>query len=197
MNHYVLLLGGLLLVGSLRAQTPVLGRNSIRLGVDLTSLDAPDAVGPRYVGRLARHFGNDRVVVAAEAGYLYVTSPTQPFNGVDPGPNRRERFTADATVLFDFLRHPRHALRLGVGLSAWYRRDDTYRGATLLSAPADPPNVAIERSQRHGINTGVHVATEYEWLFTSRWGIDARLRMADLRGAGISSMLGAGVSYRF
>ena len=137
------------------------------------------------------------MVVAAEAGYLYVTSPNRPFNDVDPGPNRRERFTADATVLFDLLRHPRHALRLGVGLSAWYRRDDTYRGATALLTPTGLAGVAIDRQKRHGLNTGRHVATEYEWLFDPRWGIDVRLRVADLRGAGLSSMLGAGISYRF
>lgn len=196
MNRLFLLLSGLLLAGSLRAQAPV-GRHSVRLGVDLTSLDAPDAVGSRYVGRLARHFGNDRIVVAAEAGYMYVTSSNHPFNGVDPGPNRRERFTADATVLFDLLRHPRHALRLGAGLSAWYRRDDTYRGATGLFTPAGLQGVAIDRQQRNGLNTGGHVATEYEWLFDPRWGADVRLRVASLGGAGISSMLGAGVSHRF
>lgn len=196
MNRFLFLLGSLLLSGLLHAQTPI-GRNSIRLGVDLTSLDAPDAVGPRYVGRLARHLGSDRLVVATEAGYLHVTSPNRLFNDVDPGPNRRERFTADVTVLFDFLRHPRHALRLGVGLSAWYRRDDTYRGARALFTPTGLAGIAVDRHKRHGLNTGGHVATEYEWLFVPRWGIDVRLRLADLEGAGVSSMLGAGVSHRF
>ncbi|MBC8155188.1 MAG: hypothetical protein H7Z72_20045, partial [Bacteroidetes bacterium] len=55
----------------------------------------------------------------------------------------------------------------------------------------------IDRQQRHGLNTGGHVATEYEWLFSRHWSVDARLRVANLDGAGISSMLGAGVGYRF
>lgn len=79
MKHYVLLLSILLVSGRLCAQTPqAIGRNSVRLGVDFTSLDAPDAIGPRYVGRLARHFGKDRIVIAAEGGYMRVTSATQP-----------------------------------------------------------------------------------------------------------------------
>lgn len=196
MNRYFLLLSSLLLSGLLHAQVPI-GRNSIRFGVDLTSLDAPDAVAPRYVGRLTRHFGNDRIVVVAEAGYMRVTSLNQPFNDVDPGPNRRDRFTADATVLFDLLRHPRHALRLGAGLSAWYRRDDTYGGARTLTTPTGLQGVSIDRQQRHGLNTGWHVATEYEWLFNTRWSADVRLRVTSLRNAGISSMLGAGIGYRF
>lgn len=196
MNRYLLLISGLLLSGLLHAQRPI-GRNSLRLGVDLTSLDAPDAVGPRYVGRLARHLANDRIVVAAEAGYMYVTSANQPFNDIDPGSNQRKRYTTDLSILFDLLRHPRHALRLGAGVSAWYRRDDTYRGATAVVTTTGLQGVTIDRQQRHGLNTGGHVATEYEWLFSRHWGVDARLRVANLDGAGISSMLGAGLSYRF
>ena len=196
MNRYILLISSLLLSFTMQAQTPY-GRNSIRLGADLTSLDAPDAVSTRYVGRLTRNFKNDRIVVAAEAGYLYVSTLTQPFNGIDPGPNRRERFTSDATVFYDFIRHPRHALRLGVGVSAWYRRDNIYRGARLLSSPNSNGGVSIDRLQTHALNTGGHMATEYEWLLTPHWGIDVRLRVANLKGAGISSMLGAGISRRF
>jgi hypothetical protein len=196
MNRSILLISSLLLSNILLAQTPY-GRNSIRLGADLTSLDAPDAVSTRYVGRLARHLKNDRIVVAAEAGYLYISRLTQPFNGVDPGPNRRERFTADATVFYDVLRHPRHAFRVGVGASAWYRRDNTYRAAWLLASSGNAGGIVIDRLQSHALNTGVHFATEYEWLVDPHWGIDVRLRVATLREAGINSMLGAGISRRF
>ncbi|RRB15509.1 hypothetical protein [Larkinella knui] len=196
MTRCYFLLVGLLMTASLQAQV-LQNRNSIRLGVDLTSLDAPDAVGLRYVGRLAHQFRNDRFLVAAEGGYITKTTLNQPFNEVDPGPNHRERFTADATVFFDFLPHPRHALRLGAGLSAWYRRDDTYRGAAALLAPTGLQGIAIDREERHELNTGGHVAVEYEWLFDPRWGVDVRLRLANLNQAGISSMLGTGISYRF
>lgn len=169
----------------------------MRLGIDLTSLDAPDAVGPRYVGRLARHFGNDRFVVAAEAGYMAKTTANFPFNEVDPGPDQRERFTSDATVFFDVLPHPRHALRLGAGLSAWYRREDVYRGATLVSTPSGAQAIAIDRQKRHELNMGGHFAIEYEWLFNSKWSADVRFRLGDLSKAGISSMAGVGISHHF
>ncbi len=196
MIRYCILLVGLMGTTLLNAQVPK-NRNSVRLGVDLTSLDAPDAVGPRYVGRLARHFSNDRFVVAAEGGYMNKTTSNFPFNDVDPGPNQRERFTADATVLFDLLPHPHHALRLGAGLSAWYRRDDVYRGATALLTPAGLPAVVINRQKLHELNMGAHVAIEYDWLFNERWSADVGFRLADLSKAGISSMLGVGVNYRF
>lgn len=199
MKHYMLLSGLLLVSRMMIAQTPQsIGRNSVRLGIDLTSLDAPDAVGPRYVGRLARHFGNDRFVIAAEAGYMRVTSATQPFNGVDPGSNRRERFTVDATAFVDLLPQLNHALRVGIGLSAWYRREDIYQGAAAIWGPASLQQaVTIDRLERNQLNTGVHFATEYEWLFTPRWGVDARFRLVNLEKAGFNSVLGAGVSHRF
>lgn len=192
MNRFILLCTALLLAGSLRAQSQI-GRNSVRLGVDLTSLDAPDAVGPRYVGRLARHFRQDRLLITAEAGYMRLAMANQPFNGIDPGVNRRTRLTADVTVLADLLPNPNHALRLGGGLSTWYRQDDIYMGATRVGLD----NVAIDRRSRREVNTGWHLAAEYEWVFVPNWGIDARFRVANLSAAGISSMLGMGISHRF
>lgn len=196
MKYYFLLLIGLLMSGLLNAQTPI-GRNSVRLGVDLTTLDGPDDVGPRYVGRLAHHFLNDRIVVAAELGYMRVTSINLPFNDIVPEPDRRERFTTDVTLLADLMRHPRHALRVGVGFSAWYRRDDIYRGGAALFSPNGLQAVAINRQAYHTLNTGAHVATEYEWLFYPRWSVDARLRMTNFKDTGMSFMLGTGISHRF
>lgn len=192
MNRFIFFLALLGLARSLQAQSQI-GRNSFRLGVDMTSLDAPDAVGPRYVGRLARHFRQDRLIVTAEAGYMRVTTTNQPFNGVDPGSNRRERLTAEITALADALPTPNHALRLGAGLSAWYRRDNIYQGATTVGRD----NVAIDRRSRRELNTGWHVAAEYEWLFLPNWGVDIRLRVTDLGTAGISSALGSGITHRF
>lgn len=196
MKNYFLLLIGLLLSEFMYAQAPI-ARNSVRLGVDLTKLDAPDNIGPRYVGRLARHFHNDRVMVAAELGYMRVTSINQPFNDVVPEPNRRERFTADVSLFVDLMQSPRHALRVGVGLSGWYRRDDLYRGGAAQFSPGGLQSVAINRQQYHTLNTGGHVATEYEWLFDPRWSVDVRLRLANFNDTGMVFMLGTGISRRF
>lgn len=192
MNRFILLLISLLLPNLLQAQIPP-KRYSARLGLDLTSLDAPDARAPRYVARLARHVRNDRFMIAAEAGYMRVVTANYPFNAIDPGPNRRERLTADATVLVDLLPHSRHALRLGGGLSVWYRRDDIYRGAATIGQDS----FAISRRLQRGVTSGWHLATEYEWQFAERWSVDARLRVANLQEAGISSALGTGISYGF
>jgi len=196
MNRISLLLTALMLPLFALAQSGI-SRNSTRLGVDLATLDAPDDVGLRLTGRLARHLGNDRVVVALEAGYMRIRSANLLFNEVDPGPDRRERYTVDLTAFYDFLKTPRHALRVGAGMSAWYQRDDIYRGASAQFSPNGLQVVAIDRTMRNTLNTGVHFATEYEWLFDQRWGVDVRLRIANLEGAGISSMLGAGISRRF
>lgn len=194
MKPYYVLLLSLLLANPLFAQKQIhTDRVSIRAGVDLTSLDAPDDVAPRYVGRLAYHFAQDRIVAAAELGYLKHSSPNLPFNDADPGPNHRQRLTADLTVFYDLIGHPRHALRIGAGLSGWGRSDDLFRGARMN----DGRVIVVERQQTTALNFGSHLATEYEWLFTQYWAVDVRLRMANLRGAGISSSLGLGISCRF
>ena len=194
MNRFILFATCLLLSGLLRAQSP-LNRYSARLGVDLTTLDAPDDVGPRYVARLARHLHQNRVIIAAEAGYMRITTANQLFNTIDPGPNRRERFTTELSVLVDALSNPRHAFRLGGGLSAWYRRDDLYRGASTLGRDS----YAIDRRIQHGLTTGWHLAAEYAWRFDERWSVDARLRVTSLQEAGVRSALGTGtgISYHF
>jgi hypothetical protein len=192
MNRFLLLATSLLLSGLLRAQSPLL-RYSARLGVDLTSLDAPDDVGPRYVARLARHLHQDRIIIATEGGYMRATTANQLFNAIDPGPNRRERFTTELSVLVDALASPRHALRLGGGLSAWYRRDDLYRGASTLG----PDSYAIDRRLKRGLTTGWHMAAEYAWRFNEGWSVDGRLRVSSLQEAGVSSALGTGISYHF
>ncbi|WP_461139857.1 hypothetical protein [Spirosoma pomorum] len=192
MNRFIVLAIGLLFSGLLRAQSPF-HRYSARLGVDLTSLDAPDDVGPRYVARLARHLGQDRIIIAAEAGYMRVTTANQLFNTIDPGANQRERFTTELSVLVDALSSPRHALRVGGGLSAWYRRDDLYRGATTLGRDS----YTIDRRIQRGLTTGWHLGVEYGWRFDEHWSVDGRLRLTSLQEAGVSSALGTGLSYHF
>lgn len=192
MNRFVLLLTSSLVSGLLQAQIPP-PRYSARLGVDLTRLDAPDDVGPRYLARLASHLRQDRLIIAAEVGYMRMTTANQPFNAIDPGPNRRERFTAELTGLVDALPNPRHALRLGGGLSAWYRRDDLYRGATTIGRDS----YAIDRRIQRGLLTGWHLAAEYAWQFDERWSLDGRLRVSSFQETGASLALGTGISYHF
>jgi hypothetical protein len=192
MIRFILLATSLLLSGLLRAQSP-LNRYSARLGVDLTTLDGPDDVAPRYVARLVRHLHQDRIIIAAEAGYMRLTTANQLFNTIDPGPNRRERYTTELSLLVDALSNPHHALRLGGGLSAWYRRDDLYRGASTLGRDS----YAIDRRIQRGLTTGWHLAVEYAWRFDERWSVDGRLRVSSLQGTGVSSALGTGLSYHF
>lgn len=177
---------------SVHAQTLAPSRNSFRIGLDAMSLDVPDDLGSRLVARYARHLGRDRIVIGAEAGYLYTSSQNSPFNGIDPGPDRRKRLTADLTVLFDFLPGPRHALRLGGGFSAWYRNDDVYRGAMVIDGGA-----AIDRWQTSAINLGPHLTSEYELLILPQWSVGFRVAWANLNEAGISSIAGINTGYRF
>ncbi len=110
-----------LISSSLSKAQLVDSKNSVRIGVDYMSLDAPDDLGFRYLARYARHLTNDRVVLEGSLGYLNIQNRRLVANNFYFEGRPRQRVTADLTASFDFLRDTRQALRLGGGPSVWYR----------------------------------------------------------------------------
>ena len=162
------------------------------------SLDAPDDGGLRYGLRLARHFGNDRIVVAGSLGYLEASEFRIAPNDAPLGNDYRKRLTADLTFFFDFLRSDRHALRIGGGPSGWYRRDNLLMGYSTVVRPDGTAAAAtIQREDIRAINIGYHLTGEYEYLVSPRVLLSGRVSWADLSKGGISSIVGLGVGYRF
>jgi hypothetical protein len=98
--------------------------------------------------RNARHSHNDRIVLVNNLGYVNASNrrylPGAGDNYVTGKP--RERFTADVTLAFDFVRHPRHGFRVGAGPSLWYRQDEVIKRAsyTLNLATGEVTNVRAE-----------------------------------------------------
>jgi hypothetical protein len=182
------------------AQAPIL-KNSIQAGVDYMSLDFPDDLGFRYNLRYARHLANDRLVLAATAGYLLTDNRSRGFNGITAFGNRRERATGDVTILVDFLRSSRHALRIGGGLSIWARQDEvvTALGSYVegSSGSAIITATSVQRESVTALNTGWHATTEYEYIFANRLTASGRFMVANLGRAGISSVAGLAAGYRF
>lgn len=173
-------------------------KNSIRVGIDYMSLDAPDDLGIRYVARYARHLANDRIVLEGSFGYLCIENRRLVFNNFYFTGRPRQRVTADLTVSFDFLRDARHALRLGGGPSVWYRKDDRLREArSIVDQNGQITGVTILNEKVDEANFGYHLAAEYEYIIGARTTLAARVGMANLARAGISSIVGINVGYRF
>jgi len=194
----------LLLAAGAHAQTPAppVYRHSVGVGFERVGLDMPDAIGNRGLLNYSRHFRNDRLVVGANLGYVNAQN-----RRYLPGTNdfyvygkRRKRVTSDLTAAFDFIRHPRHAFRIGAGPSLWYRNDEPLRslGYTLNLTTGEVTNVRTEwGSPIKEVNFGYNVLVEYEYALTQQVLVSGKLKFFDSRKAGQSTIYGFGLGYRF
>ena len=198
MNRLVWVMGLYVLGISLSNAQTVGYRNSIRIGVDYMSLDAPDDLGLRYLARYARYLGDDRIVVEGSVGYLRIQNRRLALNNFYFEGRPRQRVTADLTVSFDFLKSTHHALRLGGGPSVWYRRDDVLREARSdFGQNGQPEGITVVSEKLDETNIGYHLAAEYEYVIGARTTLAARFGLANLNRAGISSIAGLNLGYQF
>lgn len=194
------LLGCLLLAFGAQAQgQPAAYRHAFGVGFERVGLDAPDAVGNRYLLRYARHLRHDRIVVAANLGYMSVRNRVYLPGAADyyVEGKRRQRVTTDLTAAFDFIRHPRHALRLGAGPSLWYRQEELSDGIHYTSyADGSVSNVRAAWRSEKAFNVGLNVLLEYEYAFTDHLLLSGQVKFIDLGKGGQSSIYGGGFGYR-
>ena len=162
------------------------------------SLDAPDDLGYRARVSYARHVGNDRLVFGVSLGYMKIQNWEHIANGYSIEGRPRERVTADITVSFDFLKNQCHALRVGVGPSLWYRKDDRLRSANyLILENGMLTDVKTQWKKFDELNVGYNLLAEYEYLITPEISLAGRFGVANLKRSGISSILGLEVGYQF
>lgn len=198
MNKICLMAGLYLITCSFAVAQVVNYKNSVRVGIDYMSLDAPDDLGFRYGIRYARHVADDRVVIEAGLGYLNVKNQRLVINNFYFTGQPRKRVTADVTALYDLLGNRRQALRVGGGLSVWYRNDEILREARSVSGTnGQPAGIEVISEKVNETNVGFHLVAEYEYLINSRVSLAGRLGLANLDKAGISSFAGVSVGYRF
>jgi len=174
-------------------------RHSIGIGFERVGLDAPDAIGNRYLLRYAYHLPNDRIVLAANLGYVNALNRRYlPLTkDVYVTGKRRERLTMDLTGSFDFIKHSRHALRLGAGPSLWRRQDELMGPSRYTVLPdGSATNLQINWFTEREINYGFNVLMEYEYAITEKVVVSGNVKFVDLGKAGQSSIYGGGVGYR-
>ncbi len=184
-------------LGTAQAQTY---RNSVGIGGERVGLDAPDGIGNRYLVRYTRHLRQDRLALQGALGYVSVLNRRYLANDYFIEGRRRERFTADVTLAFDFLKSPRQALRLGVGPSAWYRREDLLQSARYtLSSTGEVTNVRADWRSEQEVNWGYNLLLEYEYALTSQVVVSGNVKLVSVNapGAGFNSIYGLGAGYRW
>lgn len=173
--------------------------HSVGIGVERVGLDAPDGIGNRYLAQYTRHLRQDRLTLQGALGYASVLNRRHLGND-DYIYGRRQRFTADVTLAFDFLKSPRQALRLGVGPSAWYRREDVLQSLRYSFGPTgELINVQADWQQERKLELGYNLLLEYEYALTSHVVVSGNMKLIDVNepGGGISAIYGLGAGYRW
>jgi hypothetical protein len=186
---------------SVQAQSPVY-RHSLNIGLERLGLDAPDGLGTRYLLQYARHLCNDRIVLQGSLGYASASNRRFLVNDYYVDGKPRQRFSSDLTVAFDFIKHPRHAFRLGGGPSLWYRDEVLFQSAqyTVNITTGAVSNVQVKwQPPVKEWNPGFNLLLEYEYALTSRLVASGKIKLVslDVEGAGLYSIYGVGVGYRF
>jgi hypothetical protein len=194
------LLGCLLLALGAQAQGQLAPyRYAFGVGLERVGMDAPDAVGNRYLLRYARYLHHDRLVVAANVGYMGVRNRVYLPGAADyyVEGKRRQRVTTDLTVAFDFMRHPRHALRLGAGPSLWYRQEELANSIYYaLRADGSVTDVRAAWRAEKAFALGINALLEYEYALTDQFLVSGQVKFVDLGKGGQSAIYGGGLGYR-
>lgn len=177
-------------------------KNSISLDANAVTLGNVTETGSGYGFTYARHLAKDRVSIGGRLGYIKARGEDVTVNGFSSYARRSERFTADLTVAYNFLKSPRHALRLGVGPSAWLRKDDILRGFTFVKEEIDSPKidrVDFAREDVQEVNFGGHLMGEYEFSVTQSLvlGVRGDLVQFNRNKTALNRMAGFKVGYRF
>ncbi|WP_020598511.1 hypothetical protein [Spirosoma panaciterrae] len=189
-------------------------RHSFRVGVDMMTLGGIDAIGLHYQARYARHLASDRMLLALSAGYFQRNSREYIASDLYADSDQTQRLTTDFSILFDLLPSSRSALRVGGGLSYWYRSDKLIT-ARNYSWASDQGLYNVQTSWRdeQEWNWGYHLTVEYEKRLTPQLALNGRLGWANftrdrlLHNGGVisgnaspvfqSTQAGLGLSYLF
>lgn len=183
-------------------------KNSVQVGIDQTSIDVNGSGHParRYTATYSRHLVNDRLILRGNLGYInhYVSEQAYPFNYYYKTDQLRYT-TADVTLLFDFLKSNRHALRLGGGPTLWHMSNRLAGFTTIhyTEGGGAIESISFDRFPERAWRAGFNTAAEYEYALTPQLTIGARLTAIGFFGddskyiANSVTTAGLQVGYRF
>lgn len=184
-------------LGTAQAQTY---RHSVGIGVERVGLDAPDGSGNRYLARYTRHLRQDRLALQGAVGYISALNRRYLGDNYFFDGRRRERFTTDVTLSFDFLKSPRQALRLGIGPSAWYRREDRLESVRYsFTSTGEVTNLRPNWQAERELNWGYNLLLEYEYALTRHVVMSGNVKLVSTSApaGGFNAIYGLGAGYRW
>ena len=196
---FLTLSAGLFCYSALQAQSTS-SPNRLSAGVDYVSLASVPDPGLGYRVGYAKNLAAGRFMVGGNLGYISAPGVVGSYGEYRSEGRKSERFTADLTLSYDLLNQERQALRLGVGPSVWYRKDDEFRGYDVIIESIElgtVKGVNFERKQVNEPNFGFHLTGEYEYLVTQRIALAGRAGFTHFFKTGFNPMAGVSLGYRF
>ena len=198
MKHICLLTSCLLI--SLRgiAQVPyVAAKNAIQIGADYIGIDPTNGLRFRYSFDYRRYLARDRVSISMAFGFANsqrtrVLVPDM----VSVGTNTRQRATVDLTASYNLLHSVHHALHIGGGPSAWYRRDDLFVKVDPYPVPSGTQPL-VERQETAGWDIGAHGTIEYTYALALNTQVSLHTGATVIGPSGIAPLFGFRAGYRF
>ncbi|CCH00201.1 hypothetical protein FAES_2192 [Fibrella aestuarina BUZ 2] len=198
MKHLCLLICCLLVVVTGYAQGPYLrAKNVIQLGPDYLGIDPANGLKYRYAFEYRRYVARDRVSIGATVGFMSSQRQTVLVPDlVSVGANSRRRATIDLTTSYNLLQAIHHTLRLGVGPSIWYLRDDLFDKVDPYPIPGGTEPL-VKRRHSEGWNIGAHGLIEYTYALSLDTQVSLHTGAAYVGPSGLAPLFGLRAGYRF
>jgi hypothetical protein len=162
-------------------------KNRVGIGLQLTSLDAPDDVVRVPTLNYQRQFLK-RIFVNAQ--FTYINRNTIFLEQV---PEFRTKFGLDFTPYFAILKYKENYLKIGIGASFWHR-DEELRSSWSIQNGTITNYKTIEYNEW---NIGYNAMSELDIALSKRMTLAANFGFINLNQAGISSVLGVKGFYKF
>ncbi|HEY0110999.1 MAG TPA: hypothetical protein VGB67_15270 [Fibrella sp.] len=198
MKHIFLIISCLLASLPVHAQVPyVPAKNAIQLGTDFIGIDPANGLRYRFAFDYRRYIGRDRIGLGLSVGFMSSQRTTVLIpDYISVGTNTRRRVTVDMTATYNLLRSVHHALRIGVGPSAWYSNDDLFVKVDPYPVPSGTP-VYAQRSHTTGWDIGGHGLVEYTYALSLNTQVSLHTGAAVVGPTGFSPLFGLRAGYRF
>ncbi|MEZ0486165.1 hypothetical protein [Fibrella aquatica] len=198
MKHFCLLICCLLATYQSVAQVPyVPAKNAIQLGADYIGIDPANGLKFRFALDYRRYIARDKVALGLSVGFvqsqrLTVLVPDL----VSVGTNSRHRATLDFTASYNLLHSVHHALRIGVGPSAWLSNDDLFVKVDPYPIPSGTP-IYVQRQKTIGWNIGGNGMLEYTYALSLNTQVSLHTGAALIGPTGFAPLFGLRAGYRF
>lgn len=170
-------------------------KNRIGVNYSLTTLDLPDDIVNNYQVNYQRNISK-RLFLFSDINFIY-------YNGIEDLlyilPEKRRRIGLDLGLKFAIIKYKENYLKLGIGLSNWYRNDDLIKEIKfeLNSVDNKPKIIDYYPVNLESNNLGFNLNSDLEISLSKKIYTEGHIKIINVYKGGIISILGLGIGVKF